>query len=70
MIDKLVSDFVAMGSFSTTDEVRQWLVARTPQGRLGETADVAKAALFLASDYAGFVNGAGLFVDGGFALTG
>jgi NAD(P)-dependent dehydrogenase (short-subunit alcohol dehydrogenase family) len=37
------------------------------QGRIGEAAEVAKAALFLASDDASFVNGAHLFVDNGFS---
>ena len=36
------------------------------QGRIGEPEEVAKAALFLASDEASFVNGAHLFVDNGF----
>ena len=33
--------------------------------RLGEPVDVAKVALFLASDDAVFVSGAGVAVDGG-----
>lgn len=36
------------------------------QGRIGEPEEVAKAALFLASDESSFVNGAHLFVDNGF----
>lgn len=36
------------------------------QGRIGEPEEVAKAALFLASEDASFVNGAQLFVDNGF----
>ena len=36
------------------------------QGRIGTPEEVAKAALFLASDEASFVNGAHLFVDNGF----
>ena len=36
------------------------------QGRIGTPEEVAKAALFLASDEASFVNGARLFVDNGF----
>jgi NAD(P)-dependent dehydrogenase (short-subunit alcohol dehydrogenase family) len=39
------------------------------QGRIGEPEEVAKAALFLASDEASFVNGAHLFVDNGFSAT-
>ena len=36
-----------------------------PEGRVGEPAEVAKAALFLASDGSSFVSGIELFVDGG-----
>jgi NAD(P)-dependent dehydrogenase (short-subunit alcohol dehydrogenase family) len=32
---------------------------------MGESADVARAVLFLASDDASFITGANLFVDGG-----
>ena len=38
---------------------------RQLSGRLGQPEDVANAALFLASDEAGFVMGSGLAVDGG-----
>ena len=41
--------------------------ATTPLGRLGDPAEVASAALFLASDDSSFVNGSELFVDGGSA---
>ncbi len=36
------------------------------QGRIGEPEEVARAALYLASDEASFVTGAQLFVDNGF----
>ena len=39
--------------------------ARTPAPRLGTPLDVARAALFLASEEASFVNGHNLMVDGG-----
>ena len=41
------------------------VMTRTPAGRWGEPADVANAALFLASKASDFVNGHILFVDGG-----
>jgi NAD(P)-dependent dehydrogenase (short-subunit alcohol dehydrogenase family) len=37
------------------------------QGRMGKPEDIARAALYLASDDAEFVTGAQLFVDGGFS---
>ena len=36
-----------------------------PWGRLGVPLDIAKGIVFLASDDAGYMNGAGLVVDGG-----
>ncbi|MBD9652832.1 SDR family oxidoreductase (plasmid) [Ensifer sp. PDNC004] len=42
-----------------------YLAARIPLGRVGESEEIAKATLFLASDDASFVNGAELFADGG-----
>jgi NAD(P)-dependent dehydrogenase (short-subunit alcohol dehydrogenase family) len=47
---------------------RQAYLDNTPMGRIGTTADIAAAALFLASDDASWVTGETLFVDGG-ALT-
>ncbi len=39
--------------------------SRTPLGRWGEPAEIAAAAVFLASDEAGYVTGQKLIVDGG-----
>lgn len=44
---------------------RAELIARQPLGRLGDPAEIAKAALYLASDDAAFVTGAELVIDGG-----
>jgi NAD(P)-dependent dehydrogenase (short-subunit alcohol dehydrogenase family) len=42
-----------------------YLASQIPLGRVGEPEEIAKAALFLASSDASFVNGTELFVDGG-----
>jgi 3(or 17)beta-hydroxysteroid dehydrogenase len=47
------------------DAVRQQVMARHPIGRLGVPDDIAKGIVFLASDDAGFMTGAGLVIDGG-----
>ena len=41
------------------------LASLIPMGRVGDPDEIAKAAVFLASDDASFVNGIELFVDGG-----
>jgi len=45
-------------------EFSDWLVQRTPSRRWGEVAELAGAAVFLASDASSFVNGHILYVDG------
>ena len=50
-------------------ELGKKAIARIPLGRLAEKSDVAKAALFLASDEASFITGETLAVDGGFLRT-
>lgn len=48
-----------------TPENRQRFLARIPLGRFTKPADVAGAAVYLASDEAGFLTGVCLDVDGG-----
>jgi 3(or 17)beta-hydroxysteroid dehydrogenase len=47
------------------DEARRRALARLPIGCMGTVTDVARGIVFLASDDAGFMTGAGLVVDGG-----
>ena len=51
-----------------TKEDVQKLLKLIPQKRIGVVDDVAKAAVWLASDDADYVNGTTLFVDGGMTL--
>jgi NAD(P)-dependent dehydrogenase (short-subunit alcohol dehydrogenase family) len=52
-------------SVALPPETLERLVSTIPMGRMGEPGEVAKAALFLASDDSSFVTGIELFVDGG-----
>jgi NAD(P)-dependent dehydrogenase (short-subunit alcohol dehydrogenase family) len=49
------------------DEFKASQVAAVPMGRMGTPDEVAKAAVFLASDDSTYVTGIELFVDGGVA---
>ena len=48
-------------------EVKDQFVAQIPMGRIGESEEIATAALFLASSDSSFVTGIELYVDGGTA---
>ncbi len=48
-----------------TAPARQAVTESVPWGRLGVPLDIAKGIVFLASDDAGYMTGAGLVVDGG-----
>ncbi|MFJ9500211.1 SDR family NAD(P)-dependent oxidoreductase [Brevibacillus centrosporus] len=54
-------------ALSTSKELLGRLIQATPLQRLGQPADIAKAALFLASDDSAYITGAELVIDGGFS---
>jgi NAD(P)-dependent dehydrogenase (short-subunit alcohol dehydrogenase family) len=54
-----------MMSEGLTAEAVHGMVAQVPMGRLGEPDEIARAALFLASDAATYITGATLNVSGG-----
>ena len=45
--------------------LKEMMIRNIPMHRMGESEEVAKAVLFLASEDAAFITGANLFVDGG-----
>jgi 3-oxoacyl-[acyl-carrier protein] reductase len=51
-----------------TAEQKAALAGRIPLGRLGRPEDIAAAAVYLASDEAGWITGAVLHVNGGMAM--
>jgi NAD(P)-dependent dehydrogenase (short-subunit alcohol dehydrogenase family) len=47
------------------ESIYESYLSKIPAGRMGQARDVAEAAIFLASDSAGYINGAEIVVDGG-----
>jgi NAD(P)-dependent dehydrogenase (short-subunit alcohol dehydrogenase family) len=56
-----------LGSNPAGEQRRKMICAATPLGRFGTPDEIARAAVFLASDDASYITGVELFVDGGFA---
>ena len=48
------------------EKVRTGITARTPWGDWGLPEDVAKSAVFLASDDAAYITGHSMVIDGGY----
>ena len=65
---QLANDCAAIGLFPSAAEAAGAVVGLTPLGRLGEVPDIADVVVFLASDGARFITGAGLPVDGGMGM--
>ena len=67
---------IAPGAIRTPINTDAWgtpaacaaLMALVPYGRIGEPEDIARAAVWLASDQSDYVVGTTLFVDGGMTL--
>ena len=50
------------------EKQKEAILGRIPAGRMGGPGDIAAAALYLASDEAGYVTGQTLHVNGGMAM--
>jgi NAD(P)-dependent dehydrogenase (short-subunit alcohol dehydrogenase family) len=70
----ITANYIQPGAVMTPDSrevfrknkaLRDYCIKRSAAKRLGEPVDIAKVALFLASDDAVFVSGTGISVDGG-----
>lgn len=57
-----------MAATGNVEVARRAFVARQPMGRLGQAAEVAALALYLASDEAAFTTGAIHVIDGGWTM--
>jgi glucose 1-dehydrogenase len=74
--EKIRVNSIAPGAIKTaineeawkTEEAAAELTRLIPYGRIGEPEDVARAAVWLASDESDYVTGTTLFVDGGMTL--
>lgn len=55
-----------LGSQTDAERAKSDLAAKHPLGRIGQPDEMARAALYLASDDASFVTGHALLVDGGY----
>ena len=62
--------YTGLAGAKPDDEVPPGNYLPTPMARWGEPAELAAAAMFLASDEASFVTGAALPVDGGYSASG
>lgn len=59
----------SIDTLSVRDDPRNRIeefLANVPMGRIGQPEEIASAAVFLASDEAGYITGTGLVVDGGY----
>lgn len=57
-------------AFLSLPGLKEAFLDRTPMGRFGYPEDIAKVALFLASEYADWITGQIIYVDGGQSLMG
>ncbi|MGH9432629.1 MAG: 2,4-dienoyl-CoA reductase, partial [Terriglobia bacterium] len=59
----------ASGQLWATTEVRSAMIHAVPKGRIGQPEEIANAAAYLVSDFADFITGEVLVIDGGMWLS-
>ena len=64
----LPGNIMTEGLAGMGDEYIEGMAGSIPLGRIGDVADIGHAALFLASDEAGYITGQTIVVDGGQVL--
>jgi NAD(P)-dependent dehydrogenase (short-subunit alcohol dehydrogenase family) len=62
---RLAVDMAGLGLWPSPEAAVADVIALTPTGRLGEIGDMTDVVVFLCSDAAEFITGAGLPIDGG-----
>lgn len=75
-MQKIRVNAISPGAIKTPINTSAWATAQAeaallkliPYYRVGETRDIARAAVWLASDHSDYVTGATLYVDGGMTL--
>lgn len=61
-VDRMVA------TYPDPEATRRTMVARQPMGRLGQPDEIARAAVYLASEDAAFVTGTSFVIDGGLTM--
>lgn len=69
--DKIRVNALCPGATRTPllDKVDQEFIKMIPMGRMADTVEIAKGAVYLASDDSSFMTGANLVIDGGFTAV-
>ena len=70
----ITANVIAPGFIATpmtdalTDAQKEDLLVKVPSGRLGQSSEIAAAAVYLASEEAGYMTGGTLHINGGMAM--